>query len=97
MTGSVGCVTARYARAIVSGSPIRRVTFYVNSKMRKRLTKPNRGSTFELRYRTKSLNYGTYKVRAVVQFQNEARPQSRTLNLQFSRCRPRVVRPTFTG
>lgn len=97
MSGSVGCVTARYARATVSGSPISRVTFYVNGKLAKRLTKPNSGRNYLLRYRTKSLDYGTYKVRAVVRFQNRARPQSRTMKLQFSRCRPRVVRPTFTG
>ena len=97
LTGTVGCASAKYSRAIVTGSNIKQVTFYVNGKKVKTLTKPNSGKNYQLRYRTSSLKYGTYKVRATVQFVTGATPRSRNLNLQFNRCRPRVIKPKFTG
>jgi uncharacterized repeat protein (TIGR01451 family) len=97
LTGTVGCASAKYSRAIVTGSNIKQVTFYVNGKKVRTLTKPNSGRNYQLRYRTSSLKYGTYKVRAKVQFVAGASPQSRNLDLQFNRCRPRVIKPKFTG
>jgi uncharacterized repeat protein (TIGR01451 family) len=98
LTGTVGCASAKYSRATVRGSNIKQVTFYVNGKKAKTLTKPNSGTTgYQIRYLTKTLRYGTYKVRAKVQFVTGASPRSRDLNLQFNRCRPRVIKPKFTG
>ncbi len=97
LTGTVGCAASRYAKASVTGTNIKQVTFYVNGRKVKTLTKANSGKNFQVRFLTKSLKYGTYKVRVAVRFKANAVPQSRTLNLQFNRCRPRVIKPTFTG
>jgi hypothetical protein len=97
LSGTVGCATAKYARALVTGSSIKRVTFYRNGKKVQTLTKPNAGRNYQYRVLTKSLKYGQYKVRAKVEFVTGAKPSSRTLSLQFSRCKPRVVKPQFTG
>lgn len=97
ISGTVGCATAQYASASVAGSQIRRVTFYVNGKKVKTLTKKNAGSTYRLRYRVKSLKVGAYKVRARVEFVTASGTKAKNLRLQFSRCKPRVVKPTFTG
>ncbi len=97
LTGTVGCAASRYAKAAVTGNAIKQVTFYVNGKKVKTLTKANSGKNFQVLFTTKSLKYGTYKVQAKVQFKANAVPSSRTLNLQFSRCRPRVIKPKFTG
>ncbi len=97
ISGTVGCATAQYASASVAGNQIRRVTFYVNGKKVKTLTKKNAGSTYRLRYRVKSLKVGAYKVRARVEFVTASGTKAKDLKLQFSRCAPRVVKPTFTG
>lgn len=95
---SVGCVTKAYARAVVSGRNIRRVTYYVNGRKHRRLTRPNSGSRYVVRWRMRTLRYGTYKVRAVVVFRSGASRKSRTLTSQFSRCQPRrQIQPSFTG
>ena len=73
------------------------MTFYVNGKKLRTLTKPSSGSTYGMQVRVRSLRYGTHKVTARVVFVDAARTKSKTLTLQFSRCRPRVVQPQFTG
>ena len=40
---------------------------------------------------------GAYKVRARVEFVTASGTKAKDLKLQFSRCAPRVVKPTFTG
>ncbi len=97
LAGTVGCAAARYARASVTGRQIQRVVFSLNGRVTRTLTKPNVGSAYQLRLRTRSLRYGAYEVRVVVTFRPAAKTKPRTLELQFSRCRPRIVRPTFTG
>jgi uncharacterized repeat protein (TIGR01451 family) len=97
LSGTVGCATSKWAKATVAGSSIKQVTFYVNGRKVRTLTKPNVGRTYQLRYRVKSLRYGAYKVRAKVDFVAGVTPSSRNLRLQFSRCQPRVVKPKFTG
>ncbi len=97
LRGSVGCVTTRYAIASVSGSQISKVTFYVNGKKAKTLTKPNSGNRYTLRYRTRSLKVGSYRVRARVEFVAASQTSPRNLRLQFARCKPKIVRPKFTG
>lgn len=97
LTGTVGCATQRYAKASVTGRQIKSVAFYVNGKKVKTLARPNIGSKYQLRMTTKSLQFGAYKVRAVVTFKPAAKTKAKTLRLQFSRCEPRVVQPKFTG
>ncbi len=97
LSGTVGCASARYAHASVSGSKIRRVTFYVNGRKVKTLARPNAGKLYQLRYRTKGLRAGSYAVRARVEFTSASKTAPRTFGLRFSRCSRRAVRPTFTG
>ena len=97
LSGTVGCVASRSATARVTGAHIRKVTFTVNGRTVRTLTRANSGGAYQLTLATSSLSYGTHKVRAVVQFQGNAVPRTRTLSLQFSRCRARVVTPTFAG
>jgi len=81
----------------VTGAHIRKVTFIVNGRVVRTLTRANRAGGYQLTLATSSLSYGPHRVRAVVQFASNAVPRSRTLSLQFSRCRARVVTPTFAG
>ena len=97
LRGTVGCASSAYAKARVTGKQIRRVTYYVNGKKVKTLTKPNAGTAYELRYRTSSLKVGSYRVRAKVQFTSASGTPAKTLSLQFSRCKVRAVSPQFTG
>jgi hypothetical protein len=97
LRGTVGCATAQYANAYITGSQIRRVTFYVNGKKVKTVSKPDAVRRYLLRYTVKPLKIGSYKVRARVEFTPASRTSAKTFNLQFSRCAPRGVLPTFTG
>ena len=97
MLGTVGCATAHYAQAYVTGKQIKRVTFYVNGRKVKTLNKANDSSRYRLRYTVKPLKVGSYKVRARVEFTSASRTSPKTFNLQFSRCAPRGVLPSFTG
>jgi len=97
LSGTVGCVAGRSATARVSGAHIRKVTFYVNGRRVKTLSRANSGAAYQLTLATASLAYGPHRVRAVVVFASDAVPRTRALSLQFSRCRARVVTPTFTG
>jgi hypothetical protein len=97
LRGTVGCATAKYASASISGSQVRRVTFYVNGRKVSSLTKPNAGKAYRLRYRTKGLKNGSYAVRAHVQFSSASKASPRNYRLQFSRCSRRAVAPSFTG
>jgi len=97
LTGSVGCVASRSATARVTGAHIRKVTFTVNGREVKTLTRANSGGSFQLTLATSTLTYGPQRIRAVVEFAANAVPRRRTLNLQFSRCRARIVTPTFAG
>lgn len=95
--GTVGCASAKYASATVYGRQIARVTFYVNGRKAKTLTRANAKGGFRLRYRTRSLAVGTYRVRARVEFKAASGTRPRTLSLRFSRCAARSVKPKFTG
>ena len=97
LSGTVGCATARYASASITGSQVRRVTFYVNGRMVKTLSSPNAAKAYRLRYLTRGLRNGSYAVRARVEFSKASGAKPRTFRLQFSRCSRRAVSPTFTG
>ncbi len=97
LSGTVGCVARRSATARVTGAHIRKVTFFVNGRRRRTLTRANSGAGYRLTLATRGLAYGPHKVRAVVEFAGDAVPRTRSLSLQFSRCRARVVTPTFAG
>jgi hypothetical protein len=97
ISGTVGCAAGTFAVSSVRGSQIKRVTFFVNGKKVQTLTKPNAGTQYRYRARTTSLKFGSYKVRARVEFVTASGTKAKDLRLTYSRCKPRVVRPQFTG
>ena len=97
LAGTVGCVSTKYSYAAITGSRISRVTFTVNGRKVKTLTKPNSGRRYLLRYRTRFLSYGSYSVQARVVFVSASQTRAKTLHLRFFHCRPRVIAPKFTG
>ena len=97
LSGTVGCATARYASASITGTQVKRVTFYVNGRKTSSLTRANAGKSYRLRYRTKGLKNGSYAIRARVEFSSASNASPRNYQLQFSRCSRRAVAPAFTG
>lgn len=91
MTATAGCVASK-AVATVSGPAIKQVTFTLDGRKWKTVTKPNVGSTgFRATRSAKSLGYGSHRVRATVTFVNGASPKTKTLVGSISRCKPRAA------
>jgi hypothetical protein len=97
LSGPSGCPRTSAVAATVSGRRIVKVTFYVDGKKVKTLTKANRNGRWVLPMNVKRFAFGTHRVRVVVQFAKSSQTKAKTLRLSFNRCRPAVVRPQFTG
>jgi hypothetical protein len=97
LSGPSGCPTTTAVAATVSGRRIVKVTFYVDGKKVKTLTKANRNGRWVLPMNVKRFAFGTHRVRVTVQFARSSQTKARTLRLSFSRCHPAVVKPQFTG
>jgi hypothetical protein len=97
LSGPSGCPRTSAVAASVSGRRIVKVTFYVDGKKVKTLTKANRDGRWVLPMNVKRFAFGTHRVRVVVQFAKSSQTKAKTLRLSFNRCRPAVVRPQFTG
>jgi hypothetical protein len=97
LSGPSGCPRTSAVAATVSGRRIVKVTFYVDGKKVRTLTKANRDGRWVLPMNVKRFAFGTHRVRVVVQFAKSSQTKAKTLRLSFNRCRPAVVRPQFTG
>jgi hypothetical protein len=97
LSGPSGCPRTSAVAATVSGRRIVKVTFYVDGKKVKTLTKANRNGRWVLPMNVQRFAFGTHRVRVVVQFAKSSQTKAKTLRLSFNRCRPAVVRPQFTG
>jgi hypothetical protein len=97
LRGPSGCPTTSVVAATVSGRRIVKVTFYVDGKRVKTLTKTNRKGQWVLPMNLKRFAFGTHRVRVTVQFAASSQTAAKTLRLSFSRCHPAVVTPKFTG
>jgi hypothetical protein len=97
LSGPSGCPTTSAVAATVSGRRIVKVTFYVDGRKVKTLTKANRNGRWVLPMNVKRFAFGTHRVRVTVQFARSSQTKARTLRLSFSRCHPAVVKPQFTG
>jgi hypothetical protein len=97
LSGPSGCPTTSAVAASVSGRRIVKVTFYVDGRKVKTLTKANRNGGWVLPMNVKRFAFGTHRVRVTVQFAKSSQTKARTLRLSFSRCHPAVVKPQFTG
>jgi hypothetical protein len=97
LSGPSGCPTTSAVAATVSGRRIVKVTFYVDGRKVKTLTKASRNGRWVLPMNVKRFAFGTHRVRVTVQFARSSQTKARTLRLSFNRCRPAVVKPQFTG
>ena len=96
-SGPTGCPTTTAVAASVSGRRIVKVTFYVDGKKVKTLTKANRNGRWVLPMNVKRFAFGTHRVRVTVQFAKSSQTKAKTLRLSFNRCHSAVVKPQFTG
>jgi hypothetical protein len=97
LTGPHGCPDTNAVAATVSGKRIVKVTFYVDNKKVKTLTKPNKGGRWALSVNMRKIAYGSHRVTAKVEFAKSSGTKAKTLRLSFSRCGANNVRPQFTG
>jgi hypothetical protein len=98
LRGPSGCPTTTAVAATVTGRRIVKVTYYVDGRKVKTLTKANAsGGRWVLPMNVKRFAFGTHRVQARIQFARSSQTDSRTLRMSFSRCRPAVVTPKFTG
>jgi hypothetical protein len=97
LSGPSGCPTTSAVAASVSGRRIVKVTFYVDGRKVKTLTKANRNGRWVLPMNVKRFAFGSHRVRVTVQFAKSSQTKARTLRLSFNRCHPAVVKPQFTG
>lgn len=95
IVGPSTCTRVPAVNATVTGRQITRVTFYVDGKRSRSLTRPDSIGRWRLSMQVRS--FGTHRVRALVHFTRASGTQTKTLRLTFSRCRAAVVRPQFTG
>jgi hypothetical protein len=97
LSGPSGCPDTNAVAATVSGKRIVKVTFYVDNKKVKTLTKPNKNGKWALSVNMRKIAYGSHKVQAKVQFAKSSGTKTKTLRLNFSRCGANSVKPQFTG
>ena len=98
LRGPSGCPTTSAVAATVTGRRIVKVTFYVDNKKVKTLTKANAsGGRWVLPMNVKRFAFGSHRVQARIQFARSSQTRARTLRLSFSRCHPANVTPKFTG
>src|SRR5919204_681025 len=98
MTGPHGCPRNNVVAATVKGKRIVKVTFYVDGRKVKTLTKPNgKGGAYKLPIAVRKLAFGSHRVIAKVQFAKSSGTKAKTLRLSFSRCSGAAAQPKFTG
>ena len=98
LSGPSGCPTTSAIAATVTGRRIVKVTFYVDGKKVKTLTKANRsGGRWVLPLNVKRLAFGAHRVQARIEFAKSSQTKTKTLRLSFDRCHAAAARPKFTG
>jgi uncharacterized repeat protein (TIGR01451 family) len=96
LRGPTGCPT-KATTASVTGTRITKVTFYVDGKKVKTVSRPDSKGRWSLAINPKKYAFGSHKVRVTVQFAADSGTKTKTLRLSFNRCRPAIVKPKFTG
>jgi hypothetical protein len=81
----------------VTGKHIRKVTFRLDRKVVKTLTRPNARSAFRLPVQTARLTRGTHRVTATTTFTRASGTRARTLRAVFQLCSRSQRSPQFTG
>jgi len=96
IAGRTGCQGTPF-RVTVRGRQIASVTFTLDGKRVRRLTKPNRGSLYVLAVNPRTLRLGVHRVLARTTFRSRSGTRARTLRVTFSKCARRASAPAFTG
>jgi hypothetical protein len=94
--GPAKCPTSNVVAATVTGKRIVKVTFYVDNKKVKTITKP-KGGAWTLSVAMRRVAYGSHRVYARVEFAKSSGTAPKTLRLAFTRCGASNVKPQFTG
>jgi uncharacterized repeat protein (TIGR01451 family) len=94
LRGPSGCVHTAF-RARVTGRSIASVAFYVDGKLRKRIT--DRRATYSIKVKPRRYGFGRHRVVARVRFVAASGTAPRTLRLTFRRCAQDAAAPRFTG
>jgi len=97
LRGPTGCPRTKVVKATVTGRLIVKVTFYLDGKRVRTLTKPDKHGRWILTVTVGKVAYGTHRVVARVQFAKTSETKAKTMRLSFNRCRPAIVAPKFTG
>jgi Domain of unknown function DUF11 len=96
LLGPTGCL-AKAFNARVRGSKIATVTFVLDGKKVKTLTKPDRKGIFQLRVNPAKMKTGVHRLVVNVTFEANSGTRPRTLRLSFQRCAKKLAPPRFTG
>jgi hypothetical protein len=94
--GRTGCQGSSF-NVLVSGRQIERVTFALDGKVVRSLSRPNSGSRYKLAVNPRKLPRGVHRVIARTTFSKQSGTKPRVLRVTFSKCARRAVAPEFTG
>jgi uncharacterized repeat protein (TIGR01451 family) len=95
LTGRTGC-QAKAFNARVAGTKIAAVTFVLDGKVVKRLTK-NASGVYLLRVNPAKMRVGVHRLVANVTFESGSATGPKTLRIAFQRCGRKLAVPRFTG
>jgi hypothetical protein len=96
ISGPQGCVGKNF-HVTVTGKHVRKVTFRLDRKVVKTLSRPNAGKAFRLPVQTGRLTRGTHRVTATTAFTRASGTRARTLRVVFQLCSRSQRSPQFTG
>ncbi len=97
LRGTAGCPRTGSVSAAVTGRSIRRVTFFVDGRRMRTVTKADSRGRWMLTLRRGALKVGVHTVAARVQFISASGTKSRTLRTTLRRCSSQALSPSFTG
>ena len=96
LRGPAGCVR-RVLHASVRGRAIRDVTYLVDGRRVRRVTRRGRAGRFALRTNLRGLRPGPHRLAARVRFNPASRTRPRAIRRTFRVCARTVAQPRFTG
>jgi hypothetical protein len=82
---------------VVTGRQIQSVTFAMDGKVVRRLTKPNSGTKYSLPVTPRTQRLGVHRIVARTIFRKQSGTKARTLRVTYSKCARRASAPAFTG
>jgi uncharacterized repeat protein (TIGR01451 family) len=97
LRGPGSCPTGRTSRAIVTGKRIAKVTFLVDGRRVRTVTRADKQGRWILPLRVSSLRAGAHVITARVQYTAATGNATKTMRITFTKCAARSVSPQFTG